>query len=211
MSTRAIRRTAPYSRNVPPLTRKLLIAAAADLLDAGGRESVTLREVSHRAGVSHNAPYKHFASKEALLAGVAAEELTKLGDALAALWNGNLPEDEVLHAALREYVAWALAYPARYRLVFGVWSAPFEDLAVAAESGRSALLAIVEAAQRAGQLPPGDTERMTALLQALIHGAIDLTMIGHLAIGGKGNADADGLVDDLLRYLHASAAVIPSA
>ncbi|GAA1289393.1 TetR/AcrR family transcriptional regulator [Pseudonocardia aurantiaca] len=196
---------------MPPFTRSLLIAAAADLLDAGGRESVTLREVGHRAGVSHNAPYKHFANKEALLAGVAAEELTKLGDALAALRKDNLPEGEVLRVALREYVAWALTHPARYRLVFGVWSTPFEDLAVAAESSHSTLIAIVEAAQRAGQLPPGDTERMTALLQALIHGAIDLTVIGHLAIGGKGNADADGLVDDLLRYLHASAAVVSSS
>jgi AcrR family transcriptional regulator len=195
---------------VPPHTRRLLTAAAADLLDTGGREAVTLREVGHRAGLSHNAPYKHFANKEALLAGVAAEELTKLGDALAALRKDNLPEGEVLRVALREYVAWALTHPARYRLVFGVWSAPFEDLAVAAESAHSTLIAIVEAAQRAGQLPPGDTERMTALLQALIHGAIDLTVIGHLAIGGKGNADADGLVDDLLRYLHASAAVAPS-
>jgi AcrR family transcriptional regulator len=196
---------------VPPRTRDLLIAAAAELLDAGGRESVTLREVGHRAGVSHNAPYKHFANKEALLASVAAEELTKLGDAVAALRKDDLPEGEVLRAALRAYVAWALAYPARYQLVFGVWSAPFEDLAVAAESGRSTLLAIAEAAQRAGQLPPGDTERITALLQAVIHGAIDLTLTGHLAIGGKGNADADGLVDDLLRYLHASAAVAHSA
>jgi AcrR family transcriptional regulator len=192
-------------------TRDALIDAAAGLLDEGGVEAVTLREVGRRVGVSHNAPYKHFANKEALLAGVAAEELAKLGDALAALRKDDLPEDEVLRAALREYVAWALAYPARYRLVFGVWSAPFEDLSAAADSSRSTLMAIVEAAQRAGQLPPGDTERMTALLQALIHGAIDLTVIGHLAIGGKGNADADGLVDDLLRYLHASAAVIPSA
>jgi AcrR family transcriptional regulator len=195
---------------VPPRTRELLITAAADLLDAGGREAVTLREVGHRAGVSHNAPYKHFANKEALLAGVAAQELTKLGDAVAALRKDDLPEHEVLRAALREYVAWALAYPARYRLVYGAWSAPFEDLAMAAESSRSTLLAIVEAAQRSGQLPPDDTERMTALLQAVIHGAIDLAMNGHLAIGGKGNADADGLVDDLLRYLHASAAVTSS-
>lgn len=211
MDTVNLLSSARYSRKVPPRTRELLIAAAADLLDAGGREAVTLREVGHRAGVSHNAPYKHFANKEALLAGVAAEELTKLGEAVADLRKGNLHEGEVLRAALRRYVAWALAYPARFRLVFGVWSAPFEDLGVAAESGRRTLLAIVEAAQRVGQLPPGDAERMSSLLQAVIHGAIDLTMIGHLTIGGKGNVDADGLVDDLLRYLHASAAVAHSA
>ncbi|XVQ14283.1 TetR/AcrR family transcriptional regulator [Spirillospora sp. CA-255316] len=194
-----------------PRTRDLLIAAAADLLDAGGPEAVTLREVGNRVGVSHNAPYKHFANKEALLAAVAAEELTRMGEALAALRKGDLPENEVLRAALREYVAWALAHPARFQLVFGVWSAPFEDLVAAVQSSRSTLLTIVEAAQRAGELPPGDTERMMSLLQAVIHGAIDLTVAGHLAIGGKGNADPDGLVDDLLHYLSASAAVVRSA
>ena len=55
-------------------TRDTLVAVAAQLLDEGGPEAVTLREVGHRAGVSHNAPYKHFADKEALLAAVAAFE-----------------------------------------------------------------------------------------------------------------------------------------
>ncbi|MDP9794159.1 AcrR family transcriptional regulator [Catenuloplanes nepalensis] len=192
-----------------PRTRELLIDAAVDLLDAGGPEAVTLREVGRRAGVSHNAPYKHFASKEALLAGVAAAELTRMGGELAALRAGSMPEGGVLRAALRDYVAWAVAGPARFRLVFGVWSAPFDDLVLAVESARNTLLAIVGDAQRAGQLPPGDTERMMSLLQAVTHGAVDLTLSGHLATDGKGNADADGLVDDLLRYLRASVAVTP--
>lgn len=186
-----------------PHTRELLLSAAAELLDAGGREAVTLREVGRRAGVSHNAPYKHFANKEALLAGVAARELTRLGASLAALAERDLPADAVLRAALREYVGWALAYPARFALVFGVWTAEFGDLATAADASRSTLLGIVEAAQRAGQLPPGDTERVTGLLQAVVHGGVGLAMTGHLAVGGKGNADPDGLVDDLLGHLRA--------
>ena len=51
-------------------TRTLLIDAAADLLDKGGPAEVTLREVGRLAGVSHNAPYKHFDSKEELLSAV---------------------------------------------------------------------------------------------------------------------------------------------
>ncbi|GAB2883460.1 TetR/AcrR family transcriptional regulator [Streptomyces mayteni] len=191
-------------------TRELLIAAAADLLDAGGRDAVTLREVGHRVGVSHNAPYKHFANKEALLAAVAARELTNLGNALAALRQGGVPAEAVLRAALREYAGWALAYPARFRVVFGAWTAEFQELAVAADLSRNTLLGIVEAAQRAAQLPPGDIERVTALLQAVVHGAVDLAVIGHLVPGGKGNADPDGLVDDLLGYLRASAAAVPT-
>ncbi|NUQ86967.1 MAG: helix-turn-helix transcriptional regulator, partial [Glycomyces artemisiae] len=59
-------------------TREALIDVAARLLDEGGTDAVTLRQVGHGAGVSHNAPYKHFAGKEALLAAVAARELQGL-------------------------------------------------------------------------------------------------------------------------------------
>ncbi|MEU6184875.1 TetR family transcriptional regulator [Nocardia sp. NPDC047038] len=42
-----------------PDTRSALLDSAIRLLDAGGVEAVTLREVGLGAGVSHNAPYKH--------------------------------------------------------------------------------------------------------------------------------------------------------
>ncbi len=53
--------------------RRSLIAAAQELLRSGGAEAVTLREAARLAGVSHNAPYRHFASRDALLAALAAE------------------------------------------------------------------------------------------------------------------------------------------
>ena len=48
-------------------TRQSLLEAAGALLDAGGPEAVTLREVGARTGVSRSAPYRHFADKETLL------------------------------------------------------------------------------------------------------------------------------------------------
>ncbi|MEU6647658.1 TetR/AcrR family transcriptional regulator [Saccharomonospora sp. NPDC046836] len=188
-----------------PKTRDLLISAAADLLDQGGLEAVTLREVSHRAGVSHNAPYKHFADKEALLAAVAAKEMTRLGSTFAALEADHSAPEDMLRSAMREYVVWALSYPARFKLVFGTWTTGTEELAMAAESSRTILIGLVGTAQRAGVLPSGDVERTAALLQAVVHGAVDLALSGHLAIGGKGHASPEDLVDDLLRHLRISA------
>src|SRR4051812_41063542 len=75
-------------------TRETLIDVATRLLDAGGVEAVTLREVGHQAGVSHNAPYKHFANKEALLAAVAARELT-----------GHVDETRSVRGLMHNYVA----------------------------------------------------------------------------------------------------------
>ena len=178
-------------------TRDALVDAAAQLLDEGGPEAVTLREVGHRAGVSHNAPYKHFAGKEALLAAVAARELTRQSAVVATA--------ATLRSVLHGYVGWALAHPARFRLVFGAWSAGSEELAAAAETARATLIARVADQQHASRLPDGDPERLAALLQALAHGAVALTLAGHLSPDGKGHASPDDLVDDLIGHLAAAA------
>ncbi|HEX6345255.1 TetR/AcrR family transcriptional regulator [Umezawaea sp.] len=57
-------------------TRRALLDAAGALLDKGGTDAVTLREVGADAGVSRSAPYRHFADKESLLVAVATEAWT---------------------------------------------------------------------------------------------------------------------------------------
>ena len=64
--------------------RASLLAAAARWLDEQGAETLTLRELARAAGVSHAAPYHHFAGRDELLAGVAEHAFDRLGDALAA-------------------------------------------------------------------------------------------------------------------------------
>ena len=72
-----------------------------------------------RAGVSHNAPYKHFADKRELLAAVSAagfETLTKrMAREIAGLSNAR----EQLFAMLRAYVDHGVENPALYSLMFG--------------------------------------------------------------------------------------------
>ncbi len=190
---------------VVPSTRDALVEAAARLMDAGGLEAVTLREVGRLAGVSRGAPYKHFQDKEALLAAVAAKELARLGSQLSEeLARGGGDSD--LRALMHGYVAWALAHPVRFRLVFGAWSRPSEELGSAASSARAMLAEATAAAQRSGRLPPADPERLAALLQALAHGAVDLSLAGHLSPGGKGRASPGDLVDDMFGFLEAAAA-----
>jgi AcrR family transcriptional regulator len=190
---------------MPPRTREALIDAAMQLLDEGGVSAVTLREVGRRAGVSHNAPYKHFASKEALLATVAARELDRRREAFEASVARRRSPQAVLRAAVHQYVAWALEHPARFKLVFGRWSTDSEELGAAAESAQSVLVGIVADAQGAGALPAGDPVRLASLLRAAAHGAADLASAGHLEAKGKGHASPQQLVDDLLGYLGAAA------
>jgi len=184
-----------------PSTRDDLVAAAADLLEEGGPGAVTLREVGARAGVSRSAPYRHFAGKEDLLAAVAARGLR---DRHAARMRRRAASPaEAVRADLLYFVRGALAHPALFRLTYGSWKEGSPELGDAATAARAAFVDVVVAAQDDGSLPPGDPERLAALLLALVHGASDLALSGHLSRRGKGHADPADLVDDLLGHLGA--------
>ena len=65
-----------------------------------------LREVARRSGVSHNAAYRHFADRDALLAEVAAVGMERLGEAM---------QSEMAAVADRDPVARAVAAAAGHR------------------------------------------------------------------------------------------------
>jgi AcrR family transcriptional regulator len=180
-------------------TRDALIAAAAGLLEEGGVAAVTLREVGRRAGVSHNAPYKHFADKEDLLAAVAAVDLRRREASTRRARSTRTAADAV-KAMLHGYVRHARQHPELFRLVYGPWKAGSPELASAADAARSSFVDAVAQAQHDGDFPDGDPERLTALLLALAHGAAELALSGHLARDGKGHADPTDLVDDFFAY-----------
>lgn len=96
--------------------RAALLQAATALLAEGGPHAITLREAARRAGVSPTAPYRHFADKESLLAALAAEGFRALGEALAEATGA---EGGSRNRAGAAYVRFALADPARFRLMFG--------------------------------------------------------------------------------------------
>jgi AcrR family transcriptional regulator len=99
--------------------RESLLDVAARWLDERGAATLTLRELAKAAGVSHAAPYHHFAGLDALLAGVAERAFARLADAMAAA-AGAAPDAGAAMVAIAEsYVRTALAHPAQFRLMFG--------------------------------------------------------------------------------------------
>jgi AcrR family transcriptional regulator len=176
--------------------RDELVVVAAELLDEGGPAAVTLREVGARAGVSRTAPYRHFADKDALLAAIAARELSRRLAPDATSSRPPSPMNQMLG-----YVRWAQRHPARFKLTFGAWSGESAELGDSAHLARQRLVEAVVEEQRAGRLPKGDPERVAALVLALAHGAADLALSGHLAADGKGHASPEDLVADLFAYL----------
>src|SRR3954452_6807284 len=63
--------------------RSALVDAGLDLARAGGPEAVVLREVTRMVGVVPNAAYRHFADRDALLAGVRGEAVKELAGRMA--------------------------------------------------------------------------------------------------------------------------------
>jgi len=93
--------------------RAAILGAAGKLLEEHGIAGLSLREAARRAGVSHNAPYRHFDDRDALLAALAAEGFAQLGAALEAAGGS------AARARGEAYVRFALEHPQRFRLMFG--------------------------------------------------------------------------------------------
>ena len=94
--------------------RASVLRAASELLEKKGVDGLSLRDVARRAGVSHNAPYRHFPSRGALLAALAADGFERFGEELAAAERAG-----GLRARGEAYIRFALAHPRRFRLMFG--------------------------------------------------------------------------------------------
>ena len=95
-----------------------LVEAALALLDETQDWAFSLREVARRAGVSHNAPYKHFPEKRDLLAAVAARGFDALAERMVAALTGVTGARARLLACGRAFAAHGIANPALYRLMF---------------------------------------------------------------------------------------------
>ena len=143
--------------------RRAIVKAALEILRETQSLEFSLRELARRAGVSHNAPYKHFADKRELLAAVSAagfETLTKRMEREIA-GHGNAREQ--LFAMLRAYIDHGVENPALYSLMFGGYLSgpdhgrPAIELAEAEKT--KALLAGVIVAGGLGRAIPDTPQR----------------------------------------------------
>jgi len=153
-----------------------LLQAAGQILEKEGVAALSLREVARRAGVSHNAPYRHFPDRDSLLAAVAAQGFSQLGQELGR------------HSGADggvAYVRFALAHPQRFRLMFGGQVAydRFPELRKQADA------AYVGLERSFAQL--GDDARFAAAATwSLVHGLAQLLLDGHFAQGRGEDTEA---------------------
>ncbi|MDQ8037044.1 MAG: TetR/AcrR family transcriptional regulator [Pedobacter sp.] len=175
--------------------REALLSKGLELLEAG-QSDFSLRELTRQVGVSANAAYRHFASKEALLSAMAAEGFRQLAAAQAMAVQGGANPALGFMAAGRAYVDYARQHPALFRLMFGRFAAsnPDAEMQAAAQLAYQGLRFGVAAVLKR---PVESAEVLAAAMHAwsLVHGLSQLIIDGQMEAH---TTDVDGLIDAVL-------------
>ena len=156
------------------------------MLQEVGPDAISLREVARRADVSSRAPYRHFASRDAIMSALATEGFIALRTALIA---AATPEGSLQDQAIA-YVRFALDRPALYRLMF---SYRIEDADSALAEAKTATKALLSQAFADKGVEHG------LGCWALVHGLAVLAQDGLLSEGLS--IPADTLAESIVRTM----------
>lgn len=127
----------PRRPEEPLELKEACVRAAREVIAERGVEQLSLREVARKLGVSHQAPYRHYPSRDHLL----AEVMRRCFESFAAALDARGQQDDPLgdmEALGRQYLAYAATNPLEYRLMFGTpWPAPTEHPALVRDAGHA--------------------------------------------------------------------------
>src|SRR5471032_2390927 len=167
--------------------RERLCEAAERLFAERGPDAVTMRQLAAELGVSPMTPYRYFEDKEDILAAVRANGFTRFAEALESA-RDNAKGAPAIGAAVGEaYVAFALAHPHAYKLMFDFnqpHTEKYPELVAAGQRAQKPMTAHVEDALKEG-LMAGDAHQSGLMFWAAIHGAVILELAGMLPPGGS--------------------------
>ena len=162
-------------------TKDDVLQAAGKLLEKHGSAGLSIRDAARRAGVSHNAPYRHFPDRDTLLAALAAEGFQNLAEIMQEKSGREMGE---------AYVNFALAHPQRFRLMFGGMLS-FETHPALRENALASYAALEKAFAGQGI----DAAKAAAAAWSLVHGLASLLLDGHFpGRGGNFVRDVIGAV-----------------
>lgn len=163
--------------------KNALIQAGIDILSKQGIQALSLRSVAKHTGVSHAAPYAHFADKQALIAAIAAEGYAKLYDKLTI---AQASSDDPLHRLFLmadAYLQFALDEPDHFKITFaGVVEAEKNYPEYVEQSQRcfALVVGLVADCQQAGLLRAGDSLLIAISIWSGIHGFAQLLLANQL-------------------------------
>lgn len=178
--------------------REALLESALLLLQETGLETLTLREVARRAGVSPGAPYHHFKDKAELIQALAQRSLGALDRLSQQAIETKETPTEKLHALGLAYIRYATGHTAEFRLMFRLEIAsPLEFPDPTTAPVFRVLLSVIAES--------GESEKVqttTAIAAwSLVHGLAVLLIDGPLRTLAKNDAVFETLLQDVTARL----------
>jgi AcrR family transcriptional regulator len=99
-------------------TRAALVAAAEDLVAAGGPPALSVRAVAHAVDTTTRAVYSLFGSKDGLVDALAEQAFRYLGDGLAETPETDDPAADLVELGATMYRRFVRDHPSLYRIAF---------------------------------------------------------------------------------------------
>lgn len=148
--------------------RSTLLDASLVLIREHGLDHFSLRQLAAHAGVSHTAAYRHFSSKEQILAALSQTVFKRISDRIHYhSLKGYAPEECLLLGVLA-YLRYALDRPDEFRLLLSLG-------ATASPTLLETLHPLIEACA----FRSGSKDSTALLLLANIHGLAELALRRH--------------------------------
>lgn len=165
--------------------RNTLISAGLAILAEDGISELNLRAVARRAEVSHTAPYRHFADKEALIVAIAEDGFRRLGEKLeearSRISGGAKAQ---LMAVGYAYIAFAIDEADSFRLMFSHViqnRTQYLELCALAKACFQLLHSIIEEGQVSGEFVSGNSIELAKSAWSMLHGLASLLIEGQFS------------------------------
>lgn len=156
--------------------RSALLAAAVEEIGAVGVARLSMRELARRAGVSHAASAHHFGDKTGLLTALATEGFRTLHEHTSPV----LGNPDALVRAAEQYIAFALAHPAHFSVMFDAHLLNESDPDLNVERDQAFVNFYTSVAQTTGARDPDELSVQALAAWSVAHGVAVLWLQGNL-------------------------------
>jgi AcrR family transcriptional regulator len=160
--------------------RQLIVTTARRVAEAEGWDAVTTRRLSTEIEYSQPVLYKHFSGMEQLADAIAIDGFGELAEATRDARVGAGSADDALTRVAHAYLDFARGNPAVYDAMFArATTLRFADQ----DTPPQLTAAFAELRQAVGLSDPDDTDALTEVLWAALHGLVTLGRTGRLRPG----------------------------
>ena len=159
--------------------RRLVLDAAIAIIELEGAESLSMREVARRAGVSHQAPYHYFGDRSGIFAAISEEGFTGLAQAFRDVHETEMPATK---AGFIAYLNFAREHVGHFRVMFrnDICGVTTHALTQTAADSAFDELRLMVSRITGPEIDPNKAFTFAAMLWSLSHGLATLVIDGPL-------------------------------